>query len=405
KDKYTPEITDHVIYSEACANSPEVQKAKSYKREPKQNRFIGNYFDFLGEISKYFTTVGITGTNGKSTTTSLALYTAKKHLDNFGLGILGALVPDLDGNNYSINKNHKSDIKNIFDQILNGKGLDYSLVKKYFFIVEACEYKRHFLKLDIDRGIITNIELDHTDYYKDLDDYKLAFQQFSEKVKNKILRSPFLGGNKGGLYIKKEMVTPIQNFNFTHLFGEHNNQNGTLVFELIKKLNPNTDEKKLTKTIENFKGLRRRLEFLKKTEKGALVFSDYGHMASSIKFCHEALKSKYPNHKITAIFQPHQAARIVEGRKDFPKSLNIYDDVIIFDIYAARENLPELLKNSPIKGIKTVDELGQKLAETSNGIYTKKLSTIKEKIKDARKDTILIIFSAGDLDFHIRNIL
>ncbi|HRX64167.1 MAG TPA: Mur ligase family protein [Candidatus Absconditabacterales bacterium] len=405
KDKYTPEITDHVIYSEACANSTEVLQAKSFHRRPKEQRFIGNYFDFLGEISKYFTTVGITGTNGKSTTTSLALYAAKKHLNNFGLGILGALVPDLDGNNYAINENKKTDIKNIFDQILYGKGLDYSLVKKYVFIVEACEYKRHFLKLDIDRGIVTNIELDHTDYYKDLDDYILAFQQFSEKVKNKILRPPFLGGNKGGLYIKKEIVAPIQTFNFKYLFGEHNNQNGTLVFELIKQLNPNINEKELTKTIENFKGLRRRLELLQKTKNGTLIFSDYGHMASSIKFCHQALKSKYPNHKITAIFQPHQAARVIKGREDFPKSLKLYDDVIIFDIYAARENLTELLKSSPIKGIENIDTLGQELAKNSNGIYTKDLQKIKDKINNGKDKEIIIIFTAGDLDFHIRNIL
>jgi len=405
KNKYKPTIKDNIIYSEACINSPEVKLTKSYKRDAKQNRFIWNYFDFLWEISKYFTTIWITGTNGKSTTTSLALYTAQKHLDNFWLWILWALVPDLDNNNYVLNKNHKSDIKNIFDQILNWKWLDYSLIKKYIFIAEACEYKRHFLKLDIDRWLITNIELDHTDYYKNIEDYTIAFQQFSEKVKNKIITTnSSLRGTKQS-FQDKIINTSIKTFNFKHLFGEHNNQNWTLVFELLKQLKPNINEQELTKTIENFKWLRRRLELLKKDKKWNMIFSDYGHMASSIKFCHQALKSKYPNHKITAIFQPHQAARVIEWREDFPKSLKLYDDVIIFDIYAARENLPELLKNSPIKWIETIDQLWQILAQRSNGIYTKDFGIIKNKINQARKNTIMIIFTAGNLDFCIRNII
>jgi UDP-N-acetylmuramate-alanine ligase len=72
--------------------------------------FRMNYFQFLGEISKYFTTIGITGTNGKSSTTALALYAAQD-LPEFGLGILGALVPDFDNESFLINPNHKSEIK------------------------------------------------------------------------------------------------------------------------------------------------------------------------------------------------------------------------------------------------------------------------------------------------------
>lgn len=420
-NKYTPEITDNVIYSEACIGSPEVQIAKSYIREPKQNRFIWNYFDFLWEISKYFNTVWITWTNWKSTSTSLAIYTAKEHLDDFWLWILWALVPDLDWNNYYLNSDKKTDIKNIFDQILNWKWLDTSLIKKYTFILEACEYKRHFLKLDIDRWIITNIELDHTDYYKDLNDCKSAFLQFSKRVKNKIitidssLRDEW---NESWQSIKHKFInTNIQNFNFTHIFWEHNNQNWSLVLKLIQELNlikhPSLTERgaggdfktKLQKTIEEFKWLRRRLEFLENSKKWSLIFSDYWHMASSIKICHQAIQNKYPNQKITAIFQPHQAARIIEWRNDFPKALKLYDDVIIFDIYAARENLPELLKNSPIKWIQDIDELWQKLAEKSNGIYTKDIKKIEQTIKKWQKNEIFAIFTAWDLDFKIRNIL
>lgn len=402
-NKYLPDIKDNVIYSEACVNSTEVLHAKSYQRNAKQQKFIWNYFTFLWELSKYFTTIWITWTNGKSTTTSLAIHTARKHLPNFWLGILWALVPDLDNNNYYLNQNHKKDIKNIFDQILNGKWLDYSLIKKYYFILEACEYKRHFLKLDVDRWIITNIELDHTDYYKDLTDYTSAFEEFSKKVKNKILVLKISKITKTLKHLKP--VETIETFSFTHLFWEHNKQNWSLVFELIKQLNPKINEEELIKTIQEFKGLRRRLELFNQTKKWTLIFSDYGHMASSINFCYQALRSKYPNHKITAIFQPHQGARIIEGRNDFPKALKNYDEIVIFDIYAARENISELMKKAKIDWINTIEELWQIFAKKCWWIYTKNLDKITEIIESKKDQEIIVIFTAWDLDFKIRNFL
>ena len=80
-----------------------------------------NYFQFLGEISKYFRTLAIAGTNGKSTTTALALYAAKKKIPRFGIGILGALVPDLGGRSYYLNQSILPTLRTIFDHILTGK--------------------------------------------------------------------------------------------------------------------------------------------------------------------------------------------------------------------------------------------------------------------------------------------
>lgn len=407
--KYIPTISDHIIYSEACTNSSEVLHAKSFKRKPKEQRFIWNYFDFLWEISKYFTTVWITWTNWKSTTTSLAIYTAKTHLQNFGLWILWALVPELDNNNYYINQDKKSEIKNILDYIFTGKWLNYSLIKKNIFILEACEYKRHFLKLDIDRWIITNIELDHTDYYKDLNDYTLAFQQFTQKTKNKVITTNLSlrdEWNESWQSIKHKLVnTTIKNFNFTHLFWQHNNQNWTLVFELIKQLNPSVDETKLTDTIQNFKWLRRRLELIQTTKNGALVFSDYGHMASSIKFCYDAIHQKYPDKKITAIFQPHQTDRIIREWEQFQNALKPFQQKIIFDIYAAREDLPKQFKKFEEKTqikVQNIEELGQIFAKFCNGNYTTDIQNILKIINIAKNDEIIIFFSAWDLDFLIR---
>jgi len=105
------------------------------------------------------------------------------------------------------------------------------------------------------------------------------------------------------------------------------------------------------------------MEYLTTNKNGAKIFTDYGHMASSIDFGHMALKHKFPGKKLFTIFQPHQINRIVTGRTDFQKALKKYDQVIIYDIYAARESLQELVKKIPtLKNITTLKELGDKFA-------------------------------------------
>lgn len=398
ENKYNVWLFDHVIYSEACVNSPEVTIAKSYERTPKQSRFIWNYFQFLWEISKYFTTIWIAGTNGKSSTTSMLINVAKTCLENLWLWIVWALVPDLSGNNYYLNQAEKEEIRNIFDHIFTWKWLNYDLVKKFYFIIESCEYKRHFLMLDTDYGAITNIELDHTDYYKDLDDYTSAFAERTNKIKNTVISTEKID-------IKKVRQVPIIHFNFKRIFWEHNDKNGSLAFEIIKELNPSVDRNVLKDEIENFGWLWRRMEYLRTTEKWAMIFSDYGHMASSIKLCHEALKQHFPNKKLTAIFQPHQINRVLRERKGFSEILRQFDDVYIFNIYAARENLDEQLENFKhldIQNANSVTELWNIFAKNCNWKYLTEISDVKEIINTAWENEIITIFTAWDLDYHIR---
>ena len=398
ENKYNVWLFDHVIYSEACVNSSEVTVAKSYERTPKQSRFIWNYFQFLWELSKYFMTIWIAGTNGKSSTTSMLINVAKTCLENLWLWIVWALVPDLSGNNYYLNQTEKEEIRNIFDHIFTWKWLNYHLVKKFYFIIESCEYKRHFLMLDTDYGAITNIELDHTDYYKDLDDYISAFAERTNKIKNTVISTEKIG-------IKKVKQVPIMHFNFKKIFWEHNDKNGSLAFEIIKELDPSVDGKVLKEEIENFGWLWRRMEYLRTTEKWAMIFSDYGHMASSIKLCHEALKKHFPNKKLTAIFQPHQINRVLRERNEFSDVLRQFDDVYIFNIYAARENLDEQLENFrhlDIQNVNSVTELWNIFAKNCNWKYLTEISDVKEIINTAWENKVVTIFTAWDLDYHIR---
>lgn len=128
-------------------------------------------------------------------------------------------------------------------------------------------------------------------------------------------------------------------------------------------------------------------------------------MASSIDFGYMALKNKFPNKKLCIIFQPHQINRILTGRKDFVKAIKKYDNILIYDIYAARENIKDFLKEHTFlkdMKIKNIDDLGTQFAQTCGGTYTTNFSTITKNIQQTAKDSIIVIYSAGDIDYRIR---
>lgn len=410
---YKIHLDDVVIYSEATAESPEVLEARAIMKANQKVMVILNYFQFLGEISKYFRTIGFTGTNGKSSSTALAIHTAKTSLPEFGLGILWALVPSFDTKSYVINKKAHKDIKTIFDYIFTGKWsadiYNRDLVKSWFFFVEACEYKRHFLHLDLDYAIITSLELDHTDYYHDMQDYLSAFHTIIAKVKHQVFIPA--GWNETILNAvypdnKQKIITvPIQKIDFAHIRGTHNDINGSLVLTLLHTLG-NQPTAYYLPTLSQFTGLRRRMEYLRNDPNKAKIFTDYGHMASSIQLGYTTLKAKFPDHKIYGIFQPHQINRIVTWWDDFIQASKAYDHFLVYDIYAAREDLQQLTKQIPaLKDIHTLWALGEQFAQACGGTYSDQFDTIKEIIENTPKDTIIVVYSAGDIDYKLRQYL
>ncbi len=409
--KYKVQLGDAVIYSEAVAECQEVLEARKIMKANKKVMVILNYFQFLWEVSKYFTTIGFAGTNGKSSSTALAIHTAKKIVPDFGLGILWALVPGFNTQSYVINSKAKKDIRNFFDYIFTGKGLEYTKIKKRSFFVEACEYKRHFLYLDLDYAIITSLELDHTDYYKDMKDYVSAYETLISKVRNKVFIPKWLTTHIASFdrLITSSQIKeiPIKAIPFNHIRGKHNDVNGSLIAELMTRVckEPKT---KILSTMKTFWGLRRRMEYLTTNENGAKIFTDYGHMASSIEFGYMALRNKFPGKKLCVVFQPHQINRILTGRKDFVKTLKKYDNILIYDIYAARENIKDFIKNHAFlddMNIKTLEDLGTEFARACGGKYTKNFTVITKAIQQTPKDSVIVIYSAGDIDYKLRKLL
>jgi len=409
--KYKIQLGDVVLYSEAVAECEEVIEARKIMKTNKKVMIILNYFQFLGEVSKYFTSIGFAGTNGKSSSTALAIHTAKKLVPNFGLGILWALVPGFTTQSYVINSKAKKDIRNIFDYIFTWRGFDYINIKKRSFFVEACEYKRHFLYLDLDYAIITSLELDHTDYYKDMKDYLSAYEILITKVRHKVLilkwLEKYFSPSHFSTFKSKIKEISIKTIPFKYIRGKHNDINGSLILELISRLSKEPKTKILS-TMKTFWGLRRRMEYLSTNTNGAKIFTDYGHMASSIDFGYMALRNKFPRKKLCVIFQPHQINRIFTGRKDFVKTLKKYDNILIYDIYAARENMKDFVRHHTFlddMNIKTLDDLGTTFAGACEGIYTKDFTVITKAIQQTQKDSIIVIYSAGDIDYKLRNLL
>lgn len=398
--KYKVDLNDIVIYSEAVHDCVEIQEAKKLFKEKWKIFRSRNYFQFLWEISKYFQTVWISWTNWKSSTTSMAIYTTNKLNSKFWLWILWALVPQFKNNSYLINNKIKSDLKNIFDYIIIWKKLNYDNIKKYIFIVEACEYKRHFLNLDLDYSIITNIELDHTDYYKNLKDYQNAFSQLIQKTKHKVLVLENRYEKISKITKEKDKIVKIKKskFWFKYILWDHNQQNWSLVRAIIKNIDKKIAIKKITDTIINFKWLRRRLEFLWTNQNWAKIYSDYWHMASSIQVWYETLKAKFKKEKVTVIFQPHQINRIETWRNDFIKVFKNYDQVFIYDIYAARESLDTFKKFK----IKSIQDLWENFAKVCWWKYISDFKEIKKTIQSWQKNEIIVIYSAGDIDYQIR---
>lgn len=406
--KYDIKFEDFVIYSDATINSPEIKKSfELSKIKWKTFHKPFSYFEFIWEISKYFTTLSIAWTHGKSTTTAMTIDVLSKIDMNFWIWITWALVPWFWNENFVLNQNKIDDIKSIFNHILTWsyKSFDHNLIKKYTFIIEADEFNRHFMLLDTDYAIILNIELDHSDVYWTFENYFETFIQFGDKTRKYVL---WLDYDPTLIKLNKELpnkvkLIPIQRFNFKSIFWQHNQKNASLSYELIRCIVENTNIKGY---LEQFWWLRRRMEHLYTNNDWANIYTDYWHHPSELKAVYEAFKENFPNMPISAIFQPHQARRVLEFWDEFIDVLKKFDKIIIYDIYIARENIVELkkqFKNKDFNEIEEVGQLGNLFAEKSWGTYTININEIKKIIENWESDENIIIFTAWDLDFKIRN--
>ncbi len=295
---------DLVVYTIAIADSNE----ELYESKIK-NISTKTYPEALGDVTREKTTIAISGTHGKTTTTAM-MYYAMKACGIKPTVIVGSLLAD--------------------------HGTNFVVGDSEYLIVEACEYKRSFLNLHPTHAVITNIDEDHLDYYKDIHDIKSAFQSFVDHVPT--------GGTlttHRDVYLetvcKKINADAIESSSIElTVLGEHNRSNAQLVIALLTALN--FDETNIREGLKAFTGTWRRMEYKGKTLHGVPVYDDYGHHPREIAATVEAIREKYPEgtYKLVVLFQPHLYSRTKALLQDFISVLKDIDEVYILPIYRAR---------------------------------------------------------------------
>lgn len=358
---------DLVVYSNALRdNNPELKKAR------KLGIKCITYPEALGRITKKYFTIAISGTHGKSTTSAItALILIKNGLDP--TVIIGTKLKEFNDSNFR-------------------KG------KSNYLVIEADEYKEAFLNYNPDIIVLTNIEADHLDYYKNIDNILNAFEKYTKRLskggtiiankddsnilrllRNKKFKS-FSLKNKDAKEVSSALKIP----------GEYNVSNALAALEVAKTLKI----KKLDaiKALSEYHGSWRRFEIFK--TKDLIIISDYAHHPTAVLKTLVATREKFKNKKITCIFQPHQYHRTYSFFNEF---VNVFkrapvDQLIISKIYdvAGREDKKSKASVSSAKLAKAVNN--------PRVVSMEKFEDIKKYVYDnCKKGEVVVVMGAGDV--------
>ena len=369
--KNIPQNIDLAISSMAYLKSDNIEIKELKKRKIP----IFGYANALGSIFNQYYGIAIAGTHGKSTVSAMIAYILEQAgLEPFAL--IGAELLNWKSNariSKKLQANQQiSRPKNIF-QINNKKQDSYfeqSKKQESYFVIEADEYKEQFLNYKPNIIVLTDIDFDHPDYYKNKKAYKNAFKKFIKNIK------------RNGVIIKNNKLIS-KNYDL-QLIGKHNQRNANLAYLTCKKLG--IQDKVIKKALIKFKGTRRRLEKVGKF-KNATVIDDYAHHPTEVKASLLALKKEYPNKELVVLFHPHTFSRTKEFLKEFAKSLEIADKIYLLDIYSSsREKHSNITSDDIIKNIKK---------------EAKNLKTILYAIKFFKKNLsskqVLVTMGAGNV--------
>lgn len=343
--------TDLVVYTIAITDSNEELVAA---RE--RNIVCKTYPQALGELTQEKVTIAVSGTHGKTTTTAMMYYAMKACGINPTV-IVGSLLAE--------------------------GGTNFVAGDSKYLIIEACEYRRSFLNVHPAYAVITNIDEDHLDYYKDINDIHQAFQSFVDLI-------PVEGilVTHGGLALSpvcRTIETPQEDGSGIELsvLGKHNKANAALVLSLLVALH--FDEQKIREGLKQFPGTWRRMEYKGKTLHGIPVYDDYGHHPVEIRASYEALREKYPknvNH-IIMLFQPHLYSRTKALLDDFVDVLKDIDEVYVLPIYRAREEDTSVINEDSV--VEKINEAG------GNAKKLDALAEIPAYIESVSKENVVII--------------
>lgn len=357
-------------------DNPELLEAK------KRNIPILTWQQFLGEyLVRDKFTITICGTHGKTTTTAMiGLLLEKAGLDP--TVELGAVVPKW-GKNYRA-----------------GKG-------KYF-AAEADEFNDNFLHLKPDISVVTNIEMDHPEYFKDFEAVKDSFKKFLLQTKGTVVAN--LSDPGVAEVVKAAMKTPtsqnVQYLDYSKnqlnlelaIPGEFNKLNAQAAFQtgLLLRIDPQI----IQKSLSSYCGVGRRFEYIGDFD-GAKVYSDFGHHPTEIKVTVEAVRQKFPDQRILLVYQPHMFSRTKALFPDFVKVFQntLADKTFIMDIYPSREVDTGLVTSKQlVEAINKPCDYSASRKKPSVYYIGNTNQTLNKLRPEIKKNDIVFFMSAGDTD-------
>jgi UDP-N-acetylmuramate--alanine ligase len=349
------------------------------------NHFINNGFtlkkrsEVLGIISKGMFCIAIAGTHGKTTTSSIVAHILKDTGYDC-TAFLGGIT-----SNYNSN-------------VLFGEN--------NVVVVEADEYDRSFLTLHPDVAVVTSMDADHLDIYGDKSHLEESFHLFAGQLKAEgilyaheglpLEKSISYAASSTAMAKAENLRVEGSKFVFdytdsTHsikdislmLPGKHNVENTTVAIAIALQLGINKE--KVKQAVANFKGVKRRFEYI--VNNGSQIYiDDYAHHPEELRACFDAVRQLYPNKKLTVIFQPHLFTRTRDFADEFAKVLSTVDELMLLEIYPARE--------LPIEGI-NAQFLLDKITLADKNICGKDF--VVQYVNDNRPELILTV-GAGDID-------
>lgn len=333
--------------------------------------------EVLGLITKDTFCFAVAGTHGKTTTSGILghiLYESGEEVTAF----IGGIV-----------ENYNSNL------IGNGKKIT---------VVEADEFDRSFLHLHPDIACITSMDADHLDIYGTSDAIQESFVEFADKITDKSklfitkelpLKGLTVAVNEDadykafnvriieGSYLF-DVQTPteiLKDFRFG-LPGKHNLMNAMMAIAMAKIFGTPTEA--IARALASFKGIKRRFSYQFKSD-NLVYIDDYAHHPTEIDAVHQAVRELYPDKKVLAVFQPHLFSRTKDFVDDFARSLSNFDEVILLDIYPARE--------LPMEGI-TSQWLLEKMTNKNKELVLKQDLIATILASDA---AVIVTIGAGDI--------
>lgn len=339
------------------------------------------YHEFLGEFMKQFTSLGVAGAHGKTSTT----------------GLLSHVLKHMAATSYLI-----------------GDGTGHGAADARYFVFESDEYERHFMPYHPEYSIITNIDFDHPDYFTGLDDVFNAFNDYAKQVKKALfvygedeelrkISSPapiyYYGFEDTDDFVAFDITRTTNGSDFKvrhhhkligqfHLpaYGRHNILNATAV--IANLFIAGFDMKLVAEHLKSFSGVKRR--FTEKVINDTIIIDDFAHHPTEIIATLDAARQKYPNKEIIAIFQPHTFTRTIALLDDFAHALNEADSVYLAPIYGSAREVD--------KGDVKVEDLAARVERPAKVISVDNVSPLLD-----HDNAVYVFMGAGDIQLYERS--